>query len=166
MMASHRTGRHQGGVALVISLLFLLVVTLISITAATNSSRSFKMSTNMQDMTASFQSAEAGAYAAVGLVDTANDPFQRVDNNAPFAGLTGTADPLRNLPDPNAVAVEVFSYALDRPCPRAASAAGGSSVGLFNCDFYRVESEHNAANGARTQVQLGVVKTVIGGGQT
>lgn len=152
----------QRGVALVVSLLFLLVVTLISVVAATNSSRSYKMATNMQDMAASFQAAEAGAYATLGLVDTANDPYQRVNNMDPFAGIAAGTNPLRNLPDPNAVNVDVFVVALDRPCPRSQNAASGSSVGVFDCEYYRVESAHNQQERSRTQVQVGVVKTVIG----
>ena len=45
----------QSGVALVIVLLFLLVVTVISVTAAMNSSLSIKMTTNLQDAYHSFQ---------------------------------------------------------------------------------------------------------------
>lgn len=152
----------QEGVALVVSLLFLLVITLISVVAATNSSRSFKMATNMQDMAASFQAAEAGAYATLGLVDTASDPYQRVNNLDPFAGIAASGNPLRNLDDPNSVDVDVFVVALDRPCPRSRNAAGSSSFALFDCEYYRVESAHSEQGRARTQVQLGVVKTVIG----
>lgn len=152
----------QQGVALVVSLLFLLVVTLISVVAATNSSRSYKMATNMQDMAASFQAAEAGAYATLGLVDTANDPYQRINNLDPFSGIADDVHPLRNLPDRNAVDVDVFVAALDRPCPRSATMAGGSSFGIYDCEYYRVESGHSVDGRSRTQVQLGVVKTVIG----
>lgn len=152
----------QRGVALVVSILFLLVVTLISVVAATNSSRSSKMAANMQDLTQSFQAAEAGAYAALGLVDTANDPYQRVNNLTPFAGIAADSAPLRNLPDATDVVVEVYVQALDRPCPRSASAASGNSVGVFDCEYYRVESAHNDFERSRTQVMLGVVKTVIG----
>lgn len=161
-----RTGmgpERQRGVALVVSLLFLLVVTLISVVAATNSSRSFKMATNMQDMAVSFQAAEAGAYATLGLVDTANDPYQRVNDEDPFAGLAAGVHPLRNLTEPNAVDVDVFAVALDRLCPRPADRTTGSSVGVFDCDYYRVESAHTDDGRSRSRVQIGVVKTVISG---
>jgi len=154
--------RKQQGVALVVSLLFLLVVTLISVVAATNSSRSYKMATNMQDMAESFQAAEAGAYATLGLVDTVDDPYQRVNNLDPFAAIAAGEHPLRNLRDPNAVDVDVFVIALDRPCPRSQNAASGSSVGVFDCEYYRVDSAHSEEGRSRTQVQVGVVKTVIG----
>ncbi|KGE03731.1 hypothetical protein HRUBRA_01668 [Pseudohaliea rubra DSM 19751] len=156
------TVNEQRGVALVVSLLFLLVVTLISVVAATNSSRSFKMAANMQDRATSFQAAEAGAYAALGLVDTAHDPYRRVNELDPFVGIATNVHPLRNLPDPNAVNVDVFVVALDRPCPRSVAMQGGSSFGVYDCEYYRVESAHRSEGRSRTQVQLGVVKTIIG----
>ena len=78
------------------------------------------------------------------------------------AGIAAGAHPLRNLRDPNAVDVDVFVVALDRPCPRSQNAASGSSVGVYDCEYYRVESAHSEEGRSRTQVQVGVVKTVIG----
>jgi len=157
----------ERGVALVVSLLFLLVVTIISITAASNSSLNLKMSANMQDSYQSFQAAEAGLYAALGLAGTASDPFLRQSVvTEPFQ--TVTPHPLRNLTnDPNdpatiPVDVDVFLIASGRTCPRPPRESGGSSVGTFDCDYYRITSEHGAAGRARSQVELGVVKTVIG----
>lgn len=154
----------QSGVALVTSLLFLLVVTIISITAANNSSLGLRMSANMQDAYQSFQVAEAGLYATLGLVDTAQDPFQRQDVvDAPFTGVA--QHPLRNMAaDPNDVPVDVdvFLIAVGRLCPRPPGNTGGTSIGLVDCDYYRIESEHDLPGKARTQVEMGVVKTVIG----
>ena len=48
-------------------LLFLLVVTIIAVTAANNSTLGLKMSASMQDSYRSFQSAEAGLDAVLGL---------------------------------------------------------------------------------------------------
>ena len=63
--------RSQRGVALAVSLLFLLVVTIVSITAATNSSMGLRMAGNLQDNFESFQAAEAGVYGADGIEDGA-----------------------------------------------------------------------------------------------
>ena len=57
----------QSGVVLVTALLFLLIVTVIAVTAANNSALGLKMSASMQDAYRSFQSAESGVYAALGL---------------------------------------------------------------------------------------------------
>ncbi|MCB1853276.1 MAG: pilus assembly PilX N-terminal domain-containing protein [Halieaceae bacterium] len=157
----------QRGVALVTALLFLLVVTVIAVTAANNSNLGLKMSASMQDSYRSFHAAEAGVYAALGLAGGAQDPFTRTDVVAePFQNVS--THPLRNLaPDPNdpgsaPVDVDVFLISIQRPCPRPPTASGGSSVGVFDCDYYRIQSEHDAPGRARTRVELGVVKTVIG----
>ncbi len=158
----------QRGVALVTALLFLLVVTVIAVTAANNSTLGLKMSASMQDAYRSFHAAEAGIFAALGLAGGAQDPFQRQDVvTAPFDGMT-TTHPLRNLAvDPSDPAsapidVDVFLISIQRPCPRPPTAGGGSSVGVFDCDYYRIQSEHDVPGRARTRVELGVVKTVIG----
>jgi hypothetical protein len=157
----------QRGVALVTALLFLLVVTVIAVTAANNSNLGLKMSASMQDSYRSFHAAEAGIFAALGLAGGAQDPFQRQDVVAePFQGIT--THPLRNLAvdpdDPGSapIDVDVFLISIQRPCPRPPTARGGSSVGVFDCDYYRIQSEHDEPGHARTRVELGVVKTVIG----
>ena len=154
----------QRGVALVTALLFLLVVTVIAVTAANNSSLGLKMSASMQDAYRSFHAAEAGVYAALGLAGGSQDPFRREDVVLePFADVG--IHPLRNLaddPDAAPIDVDVFLVAIQRPCPRPPNNRGGSSVGVVDCDYYRVESEHDVPGRARTRVELGVVKTVIG----
>ncbi|MEM8560630.1 MAG: pilus assembly PilX N-terminal domain-containing protein [Pseudomonadota bacterium] len=154
----------QRGVALVTALLFLLVVTVIAVTAANNSALGLKMSASMQDAYGSFQSAESGIYAALGLAGSPQDPFRRQPVvNDPFQGM-GT-HPFRNqAADPNdvPVAVDVVLISAQRTCPRPPSERGGSSAGVFACDFYRVTSEHDEPGRARSRVELGVVKTVIG----
>ena len=69
-------------------LLFLLVVTIIAVTAANNSTLGLKMSASMQDSYRSFQSAEAGHLCRAGACGHALDPFRRQDD---------TADPLQGL---------------------------------------------------------------------
>ena len=155
----------QRGVALATALIFLVVVTIIAVTAANNSSLGLKMSANMQDSYRSFQIAEAGLYGALGLAGSANDPFRRQDDLTPFQGVS--PHPLRNIdatPANIPLDVDVFLISIARPCPRPPSATGGSSVGVFDCDYYRINSEHDAPGRARTQVEMGVVKTVIGSG--
>ena len=165
-MRSHK--HRQSGVALVVALLFLLVVTIIAVTAANNSALGLKMSTNMQDSYQSFQAAEAGIYGVISLAGSTNEPFnRRTVVTDPFNGLSAT-HPLRNLaPDPNSpvidnVDVTINLLGTDRTCPRPPGGAGGTSVGLFDCDYYQIQSEHDDPGRARTSVELGVVKTVIG----
>lgn len=170
MLNVMKNSARQSGVVLVSGLLFLLVVTMIAVTAANNSTLGLKMSASMQDSYRSFQSAEAGVYAALGLAGSAQDPFRRQNViEEPFQGLTnfegGMNHPFRNqATDPNDVPVDVDVFLLSarNVCPRPRTSRGGSSTSVFDCDYYRIASEHDEPGRARTQVQLGVVKTVIG----
>ena len=170
MLNAMKNPARQSGVVLVTGLLFLLVVTIIAVTAANNSTLGLKMSASMQDSYRSFQSAEAGLYAALGLAGTAQDPFRRQNIiEEPFQGLSdfegGVNHPLRNQAaalNDVPVDVDVFLISAERACPRPPTSSGGSSVSVFDCDYYRIASEHVEPGRARTQVQLGVVKTVIG----
>jgi type IV pilus assembly protein PilX len=151
----------QQGMSLIISMLFLLVVTAISVIAASNSALGLKMSANMQDSYSSFQSAEAGIFAVLGLAGTDYDPFDADDSDVPFNGIPADEQPLRELNDGvSSVSVELFLTASATECPRKLS---GSSVGLKDCEYYRIASEHNVASKARTRVELGVVKELVGG---
>lgn len=157
-MKTSRTNTHQSGVALVVALLFLLVVTVISVTAANNSAVGLKMAANMSDSYSSFQSAEAGIFGLLGLANTAFDPFDGTDSLTPFTGVPASDNPLRNL-NAGSVDVDVFITAGATQCPRQAN---GYSTELLDCDYYRVASEHQEPQKARTKVELGVVKTIIG----
>ena len=162
-MTTRSEGGNQRGVALVVALLFLLVVTIISVIAASNSTLGLKMSANLQDSYSSFQSAEAGIIAVLSLAGTANDPFDGGDTPDPFAAFDPNTDhPLRDLRDgPGSVDAEVFLTTAGTACPRSAAAF---SVGLLDCDYYRITSEHEVPREARTRVELGVAKTIIGSG--
>lgn len=151
-------GRQQG-MALVVSLLFLLVLTMIGVVAATNSRYALQMSLNTQDGLQSFQAAEAGVYAALATSGTATDLFMGFSTADIFDGLSDEENPLASLETADDVTTDVFLTASATACPRRVD---GSSVGLFDCDYYRIESEHDAPQRARTRVNVGVVKTIIG----
>ena len=147
----------QSGVALVTGLLFLLVVTIIAITAANNSTLGLKMSASMQDSYRSFQSAEAGIDAVLGLGVTPLNPFEkRIDTADPLQGLTdfeGSMNhPFRNqAADPSTVPIDV-----DVGFRRTGRCRLADYSDLFNCNYYRIKSEHVEPGRARTQIQLGV----------
>ncbi len=158
---SHCAGRsQQQGMALVVSLLFLLILTVISVVAATNSRSALKMSMNAQDGLQSFQAAEAGVYAALATSGTANDLFMGTTTEDVFASYSDEENPLALLDTgADSVTTDVFLTVNATACPRRAN---GSSVGLFDCDYYRIESEHEVERRARTKINVGVVKTIIG----
>jgi hypothetical protein len=150
----------QRGAVLVISMLFLLVVTVISVVAARNSNFSLQMSSNMQDSTSSFQSAEAGVLATLLLSRTTVDPFNGTSSTDPFVSFTTETHPLRQLnDDPAALDVDVYFTGSALTCPRNAE---GFTDGLLDCDYYRIESQHEVAKRSRTKVDMGVIKTTIG----
>ena len=147
----------QSGVVLVTGLLFLLVVTIIAVTAANNSTLGLKMSASMQDSYRSFQSAEAGIDAVLGLGVTPLNPFEkRIDTADPLQGLTdfeGSMNhPFRNqAADPSTVPIDV-----DVGFRRTGRCRLADYSDLFNCNYYRIKSEHVEPGRARTQIQLGV----------
>ena len=150
----------ERGIALVASILFLLVVTMISVVAASNSRSTLQMSMNAQDTLHSFQSAEAGVYAALATAGTANDLFTGVDRLGVFAAMPEKDHPLADLNHGRtSVTADVILTSQATACPRKVS---GSSVGLLDCDYYRVESRHALDGRAQTSVNMGVVRTVIG----
>jgi type IV pilus assembly protein PilX len=158
----------QSGVVLVTGLLFLLVVTIIAVTAANNSTLGLKMSGSMQDSYRSFQSAEAGVYAALGLAgtDAGTDLFRPGQDVVAVAFPKDTNHPLRNqvgYPNDLSVDVDVVTPPEALECVRPPSDRGGNTIRLFKCEYYRVVSEHAEPGRARTKVQLGIVKTVIKG---
>ncbi len=150
----------QQGVTLVVSILFLLILTIISVYAATNSSLELKMAGNMQDSMASFQSAEAGAIATLNLADSSADPFDGTTlNQYPFAGWTSTPHPLANVSGgSSAVIVNITLTTKDTDCPRQVQ---GFSADLLACVHYDIQSVHAEVKKARTEVHLGTVKTFI-----
>ncbi|MEM1110586.1 MAG: pilus assembly PilX N-terminal domain-containing protein [Pseudomonadota bacterium] len=155
--------RHsQRGVALIVALLFLLIVTIISVNATRNSAISLRTSGNMQDEHNSLQSAEAAIYAALALSTTSDDPFGLQQTVNPFSGVS--SDPLANVKDANAVSATVRLRGTDDACPRPRFDRGGFSEGTFACDYYQVDATHDLTRRARTQVSMGVVKTVFGPG--
>ena len=152
----------QSGVALIIVLLFLLIVTVISVTAAMNSSLSIKMTTNLQDAYHSIQSAEAGIHAVLGLTETADDPFERIAVKDPFAAYTVENHPLNKISGgKKSVSTEIKPLSILASCPRTYAERGGTSASMFRCDYYRIKSEHNLKGKARSRVEMGLVKTVM-----
>jgi hypothetical protein len=155
--------RSQRGVALVVSLLFLLVITLLSVAAARNGAFNLKMSGNMQDMARSFQLAEAGAAVALALPADGSlaDPL---DLTAPPVQSFNATDVSGYVGDLGSatLAVRVVRLGEESPyrdCPRGRDMGGDSD--FFECVYYRAVAEHNDDGRSRTRVQTGIVKTTL-----
>jgi type IV pilus assembly protein PilX len=154
----------QRGIALVVSLLFLLVVTIISVTAARNSTISLKMASNMQDQSNSLQSTEAGLFGTLALATTDESPFPDAVTATSSVNAFSKANPLDNLNEPGSVTARISRTGLEQECPRPRAGRGGYSAGVESpiaCDFYRIDSDHDVTGRARTKASLGVVKMVL-----
>ncbi|MFK7975907.1 MAG: PilX N-terminal domain-containing pilus assembly protein [Halioglobus sp.] len=150
----------QRGVALVVSLIFLLIITVISVIAATNSKLGLSMASNLQDGYDSFQAAEAGVMAAIATTGTADNKFTGVDElEDVFDEFADDEGPLGHLNDGNSnVTVDVILTKFSDVCPRMED---GSSVELFDCEYYRVDGMHDVAKKATTEVSQGVIRTTV-----
>lgn len=162
MIRNYSNGSERG-VALVVSLIFLLVITIMSVVAATNSKQGLTMTSNLQDSYDSFQAAEAGVMAAIATAGTgsATDKFtgNEVEDNI-FDDFADDEGPLGHLTDGSTmVTVDIFLTNYDGPCPRSRSVP--NSVNEFSCDYYRVEALHEVKRKATTRVAQGVIKTTI-----
>ena len=166
----------QRGITLVVAILFLLILTIISVFAATNSSLELKMAGNMQDSFTSFQTAEAAAKAVVALANTANDPFDGVSTDEPvhpkdtdtepgWDPFIDWADDAADHPLANVsgqvsdIDVTLNLTTSASSCPRSAN---GFSSDILACDHYDIGAIHDEEQKARTVLHLGVVNTVIG----
>ncbi|TGD74202.1 hypothetical protein E4634_08740 [Mangrovimicrobium sediminis] len=159
MRHSKSPANRQRGVALVVSLIFLLIVTIISVTAARNSALSLRASGNLQDQNHSQQAADAAAFGALALAGTADDPFTA--SAQPVNPFAANSTPLAKLRDPTNVEAQLTLRATEAACPRPRFERDGSSVGTFSCDYYQVDAEHEIPERARTRISLGVVKSVL-----
>lgn len=158
----------QRGMALVISLLFLLVLTIIGIVAANTSSIGLRMAGNLQSAHESFQAAEAGADAVLwlgrnpGAVPAAN-PFRGVAVNDPFLGVDQESHPLRILGSEfERVSLGVSIHGVFE----STRSDRGDSLGVKRWEYYQIRSEHEGSGAARarTRIVMGVRKPVASGG--
>jgi type IV pilus assembly protein PilX len=146
----------QQGVTLVVALLFLLILTIISVFAATNATLELKMAGNMQDDFISFNSAEAGVAAVLAIEEAfvgrdVAEPFDLLPDDEP--------NPLLALRDGSeSVDIDITLTSPATECPRNVA---GFSAGVLNCEFYRVRAQHFVQAKGNTEVNQGVVKTII-----
>ena len=100
------SARRQSGVALIVGLIILLLLTLITVTAIRMTTMEQRMASNMRNQSVAFQSAESAlreAEAFIAGTDTAfnplrltDGPFQNVSETPCVNGLCGATDPLQS----------------------------------------------------------------------
>lgn len=149
---------NQRGVALAVALVFLLVLTVVGVYAASGSALGLRMARNMQDSFNSFQSAEAIIAAVMTVSRVGTDPF---DGSSHADALGSSKSTLLGGLNGGVASVKTASVTVvlkKAVCPRMEK---GSSADLIACDHYRVDGEHETDT-ARTRVSQGVVKSIIG----
>jgi type IV pilus assembly protein PilX len=131
---------HQRGVALIMSLVILLILTILGITAMRTSSLQEKMSANIQESTRVFEIAESGLQKSLGTAG-AFDLDTPTSNNYPYNGGTTT----------------VATQYLQMSPPKRGS--GFSSVDYDGANFDQTSTATGLA-GARAIIHRGVVQIV------
>lgn len=143
--------RHERGTALIMSLVILLILTILGVTAMSTSSLQEKMAGNLQDMVRAIEAAESGASQA--LATTPLVPYSAAITLAPMyygtIGQQGTAN--------------VTVSFMDESPPGASNAPGiFSKTGGFKYAHFDLASNGTAAAGAQGIVHQGVRVLVPG----
>jgi len=88
------TGARQHGAVLIIALLFLVILTILGVTAMTATTFEEKISGNTRDLNVAFQAAEAALRDARRDVNGIVIPPFAAPRNPPISGATGFGDPI------------------------------------------------------------------------
>lgn len=147
----------QRGATLFISLVLLAVLTMLGTATVKSGLVETKVASNTNQMVDGFHKAESGANAALSLArSSSTNPFNGPVNNAPFAGLSASSNPLANISNVNVAITRTNSM---RDCSRRQAP---SSNMLIKCEFYEINSTHaQANNGNRVVIREGVSRDVI-----
>lgn len=145
---------HQRGSTLFVTMIMLALLMLISTSSINGSMIELHAAGNISQMIAAFQGAEAGISATMDLATTTNNPFNGIGGD-PFAGFTAATHPLKNVPH---VEVDVSLNFAAGTCARSEQASSASQIA---CEYYQVDSVHETAVHAATQLSQGVSREVV-----
>jgi len=163
MIARACRRRHEGGAALVVSLLLLSILTLLAISGITAASLDLKMAGNEQYQERAFQAADAGIERAVlsGIYNTNitvgnyvdDDPADPFDEPQPIRG-SGVSECVQQLDedgDPAGDSTDCYEYFMrfDDVAGTTAVPGGGYSLGTgFEAYHFVVDSYGTSNRGA------------------
>jgi hypothetical protein len=135
--------KDQSGVALVIAMITMIVLTLIGLASTFTSTYEIKLSGNKRGSTDAFYAADSGVQVVVANIENFNLPGKYVDNKYyPFT------DP--NNPNPTKAKV-IISYDTTQEGPPRGS--GFSATGNFEFRHYLIESV------GQDQIELNPIKS-------
>lgn len=146
----------QRGASLFVSLIILALLTMLGTTTLSSSMSELKIARNSQQTIDALQKTDAGIDATMSLINTANHPFNGVDNANPFANVASADNPLSNISD---VTVAITLQQAAAPCPRIENA---SSANQISCEYYEIGSQYApVGTGVTTALREGVRRQVI-----
>ena len=156
------SAQKQQGLVLVTGLIFLLVLTLLSVVGSSNSALNLQIAGSIQDKKNAFHVGEAALQSVLWLENEAPiadelRPLHRDANDSnPFEGLSSSANPLQHVSSDTDVQTQI-SFRATRGCKRAENATS-----QLKCDYYQASSDTMMVSGARSVQNLGILKEVIG----
>lgn len=136
--------RYQRGTALIMSMVILMILTILGITAMGTASLEEKMSGNTQEATRAFQAAESGLSQAFNTAGNFDLNSSQTNNFSYDSGKSGSAT----------VVTEFFQYTTPR---RSATA---SSAVQFEAANFDQKSTGTTTVGAKAVVHQGVAQLV------
>lgn len=152
------TGRPQGGAALVVGLILLLVLTLLAVSGMTTASLELQMAGNEQYQERAFQFADAGIEQAMaGGVFNTNAAVGTYDNIAAVNPVPdrGTGQQIANCPEVAGAADGEqceFFMRFDLQAGQTAVPGGGYSIGTgFEAYHFIIDSYGTAERGALSE---------------
>lgn len=166
-----RNPSSQRGFALLVALMFLIIVTLLSVSAMRSSTMELRMATNEQEQRIGFDSAQSAADAAVAsnTINVTNPG----DVTCFRFGSTPTCTGATNLNETTGMGTGADNFVRAKldvigPCPRSISSSARGSSSLRSsgsgtsgsCAYFTVESTYDATakRGSRVETQQGYVK--------
>lgn len=156
-MAAHPRMQRQRGIVLIVGLVFLLVLTIIGVTALRTSTLEERMAGNMMSKTLAFQDAES---AIASFINTINDTRLGDPGDGSNIGLStqddcGTDDTVDNLSNnPDLVSNETCRRFMGRSeSARQVNTADGSQTSFSH---FQIESTTTTKGNAKVTIDQGV----------
>lgn len=136
------TKHYQGGTALIMSLVILMILTILGITAMGTSSLQEKMAGNAQESTRAFEAAESGLIQALNTTGSLSLTSQTTNNFSYDSGKSGSAS--------------VITAFVDYTAPKRGSGYGNN----FQAANFDQSSTGTTTVGAKAIVHQGIAQIV------
>lgn len=151
--------KRQEGAALFMALMFLIIITMLSLSAMRSSIMELRMAGNQEEQMYAVQRAQAAIDATV--TDPANTPvIGSVDDTTCLPNATGCTRNTLDLSDTTNLQEDIDAGYIDiqvrriRPLERAAPRTIGTSASVFSYATFEVRGEYDALDAGRGSAQV------------